>query len=187
MFQKMGPAPSPRFCHTMTAAQNKIYVFGGESANSPKPDEEGIMHILDTSKIKYPSLSATSANSQQMQQGSPKENFSRSPVKMGSQSSIDSDTARHIIPATRQSSIPKEEEQNYSKSSMEEIRAMQQLQQAQNASRSIGSLKKLPENVKEEEEEECQHKDIKEVLVIHHIVKQQEVQEDFLRMTLMQL
>jgi hypothetical protein len=54
MFQKMGPSPSSRFRHTMTAAQNKIIVFGGESANSPKPDEEGIIHILDTCKfLKY--------------------------------------------------------------------------------------------------------------------------------------
>lgn len=48
MFQKMGPAPSSRYRHTMTTAQNKIYVFGGESGNSPKPDEEAIIHILDT-------------------------------------------------------------------------------------------------------------------------------------------
>jgi hypothetical protein len=50
MFQKMGPAPSTRYRHTMTTVQNKIFVFGGESGISPKPDEEGIIHILDTCK-----------------------------------------------------------------------------------------------------------------------------------------
>ncbi|CAG8783663.1 14864_t:CDS:2, partial [Racocetra fulgida] len=55
MFQKMGPSPSPRYLHTMSAENEKIFVFGGESNQSSKPDEDGVIHILDTSRIKYPS------------------------------------------------------------------------------------------------------------------------------------
>ncbi|CAG8461243.1 14775_t:CDS:10 [Cetraspora pellucida] len=55
MFQKMGPSPSPRHLHTMSAENEKVFVFGGESTKSPKPDEDGVIHILDTSRIKYPS------------------------------------------------------------------------------------------------------------------------------------
>ncbi|CAG8551160.1 1529_t:CDS:10 [Cetraspora pellucida] len=49
IFQKMGPTPSPCYGHTMTAADDKIFIFGGESF-----DSKGIIHILDTSKIKFP-------------------------------------------------------------------------------------------------------------------------------------
>ncbi|RIA83176.1 hypothetical protein C1645_834209 [Glomus cerebriforme] len=154
MFQKMGPAPSSRYRHTMTSAQNKIFVFGGESGNSPKPDEEGIIHILDTSKIKYPPLTAPPANPQQIYQGlpsNPKDNSNKSPINLPTpQSSIDSDeTPRFITPSTRQSSIPKEEEQNFnSKSNIDVtpygIRSVPQLQQTQNSPRSLGSLRTPP-------------------------------------------
>ncbi|CAG8720703.1 3983_t:CDS:2, partial [Scutellospora calospora] len=64
MFQKMGPTPNPRFHLTMTASQEKVMVFGGESIQGAKPDEDGLIHILDTSKIKYPPVTQN-ANPQQ--------------------------------------------------------------------------------------------------------------------------
>ncbi|CAG8478565.1 1426_t:CDS:10 [Diversispora eburnea] len=55
MFQKMGPSPSPRYWHTMTSLDKLILIFGGESSmQTTKPDEEGTIHVLDTTKIKYP-------------------------------------------------------------------------------------------------------------------------------------
>ncbi|CAG8798905.1 26487_t:CDS:2, partial [Racocetra persica] len=48
MFQKMGPSPNSRYHLTMTTAKEKIIVFGGESTQGARPDEDGIIHILDT-------------------------------------------------------------------------------------------------------------------------------------------
>ncbi|PKC64038.1 hypothetical protein RhiirA1_537349 [Rhizophagus irregularis] len=52
-FPNLGPSPSPRFGLTMTLSQDKVYIFGGESFHT-RPDEDGTIHILDTSKIKFP-------------------------------------------------------------------------------------------------------------------------------------
>ncbi|KAG2175818.1 hypothetical protein INT44_000296, partial [Umbelopsis vinacea] len=53
MFQNMGPAPSPRYGHTLTAIQEKIFVVGG--LLPPKAEDPNLVHVLDTSRIKYPS------------------------------------------------------------------------------------------------------------------------------------
>lgn len=52
MFQNMGPAPSPRYGHSLTAIKDKIFVFGG--LLSPKAEDSNAVHVLDTSRIKYP-------------------------------------------------------------------------------------------------------------------------------------
>ncbi|CAG8492728.1 17936_t:CDS:2 [Acaulospora morrowiae] len=79
MFQKMGPSPYPRYCHTMTLSQKKIFVFGGDSIQTTKPDGEGTIHILDTTKIKYP----TSAFPGEMpQQRYHKRSLSEPPVSL---------------------------------------------------------------------------------------------------------
>ncbi|RIB15652.1 hypothetical protein C2G38_2191879 [Gigaspora rosea] len=70
MFQKMGPAPNSRFHPTMTTIQERVIVLGGESSQGMRPDEDGLVHILDTSKIKYPSVTQNT-NPQQVQQGHP--------------------------------------------------------------------------------------------------------------------
>ena len=49
MFQNMGPAPSGRSGHAMATAGSRVYVLGGESFSSTKPDDPGIVHVLDTS------------------------------------------------------------------------------------------------------------------------------------------
>lgn len=57
MFQSMGPPPSPRFGHTLTVIQNKIYVFGGESVGTKNEDSSHVF-ILDCCKyIKKKTLS----------------------------------------------------------------------------------------------------------------------------------
>jgi hypothetical protein len=54
-FQNMGPSPSPRSGHSMTAFDSKIIVLAGEPS-SPERDaaELSLVYILDTSKIRYP-------------------------------------------------------------------------------------------------------------------------------------
>ncbi|WWD18388.1 hypothetical protein CI109_102838 [Kwoniella shandongensis] len=56
MFQNMGPAPSARSGHAMVAASGKIFIVGGEAnqALTEARDDPSMIHILDTSKIKYP-------------------------------------------------------------------------------------------------------------------------------------
>ncbi|CEQ40571.1 SPOSA6832_02191 [Sporobolomyces salmonicolor] len=54
MFQNMGPAPSGRSGHAMATWQNKVLVLGGESYTSQRADDPGAVHVLDTTKIKYP-------------------------------------------------------------------------------------------------------------------------------------
>lgn len=55
-FQNMGPSPSPRSGHGMTASGNLIYVLGGEPSSAPRdPGELSLTYVLDTSKIRYPS------------------------------------------------------------------------------------------------------------------------------------
>lgn len=54
-FQNMGPSPSPRSGHGMTAYGNKLIVVGGEPSTTPRdPSELSLAYILDTTKIKYP-------------------------------------------------------------------------------------------------------------------------------------
>ncbi|CAG8446039.1 13609_t:CDS:2 [Funneliformis caledonium] len=122
-----GYFPLPRHDHGSTMVNDIIYIFGGktyekkeqgdlavlggESISSPKPDEEGIIHVLDTSKIKYPSVSQQ-AIPQQIQQGSQrKQNFPQaqklSPKELAP-NLIDNNGSmrlKHIFPTSRQSSI----------------------------------------------------------------------------------
>ncbi|KAL8990405.1 MAG: hypothetical protein Q9177_000935 [Variospora cf. flavescens] len=54
-FQNMGPAPSPRSGHTMTAFGKQIVVAAGEPSSAPRNGEElSMVYILDTAKIRYP-------------------------------------------------------------------------------------------------------------------------------------
>ena len=61
-FQNMGPAPSPRSGHSMTAYGKMIVVLAGEPSSIPRNDGElSLVYVLDTAKIRYP-------NDQQIQQ-----------------------------------------------------------------------------------------------------------------------
>jgi hypothetical protein len=54
-FQNMGPGPSPRSGHSMTAFDvDKIIVMGGESPKVSEHDTINKVFVLDTSKINYP-------------------------------------------------------------------------------------------------------------------------------------
>ena len=55
-FQNMGPSPSPRSGHSMTAHGKQIVVLAGEPSSAPRdPGELSTVYILDTAKIRYPS------------------------------------------------------------------------------------------------------------------------------------
>ncbi|MCJ1390979.1 Negative regulator of mitotic exit [Xylographa bjoerkii] len=61
-FQNMGPSPSPRSGHSMTAYGQQIVVLAGEPSSAPSdPSELSLVYVLDTAKIRYP-------NDQQIQQ-----------------------------------------------------------------------------------------------------------------------
>lgn len=54
-FQNMGPSPSPRSGHSMTAFGQQIVVLAGEPSAAPRdPAELSMAYILDTAKIRYP-------------------------------------------------------------------------------------------------------------------------------------
>lgn len=48
MFQNMGPAPTPRYGHSLTAIKERIYVLGG--LLPPKAEDPSLVHVLDTCK-----------------------------------------------------------------------------------------------------------------------------------------
>ena len=55
LFQNMGPAPSPRSGHSMTAFGRQIIAMAGEPSSSPRePTELSLVYVLDTTKIRYP-------------------------------------------------------------------------------------------------------------------------------------
>lgn len=59
-FQNMGPAPSPRSGHSMTAFGKQVIVMAGEPSSAPRDAAElSMAYILDTSKIRYPNDSQT--------------------------------------------------------------------------------------------------------------------------------
>lgn len=61
-FQNMGPSPSPRSGHSMTAYGKQVIVLAGEPSTATREAADlAIVYILDTSKIRYP-------NDQQIQQ-----------------------------------------------------------------------------------------------------------------------
>jgi chromosome segregation ATPase len=61
-FQNMGPSPSPRSGHSMTAHNKQIVVLAGEPSTATREASDlTIVYLLDTSKIRYP-------NDQQIQQ-----------------------------------------------------------------------------------------------------------------------
>ncbi|KAF4553213.1 Galactose oxidase-like protein 2 [Elsinoe fawcettii] len=60
-FQNMGPSPSPRSGHSMTAVGKTIVVLAGEPSSAPRDAGElSLAYFLDTTKIRYPADSSSS-------------------------------------------------------------------------------------------------------------------------------
>ncbi|RDW77457.1 hypothetical protein BP6252_05510 [Coleophoma cylindrospora] len=54
-FQNMGPSPSPRSGHSMTAFGKQVVVLAGEPSTATREAQDlSIVYLLDTSKIRYP-------------------------------------------------------------------------------------------------------------------------------------
>ncbi|KAK4239167.1 hypothetical protein C8A03DRAFT_43184 [Achaetomium macrosporum] len=61
-FQNMGPSPSPRSGHSMTAVGKTIVVVGGEpSSAATAVNDLALVYCLDTTKIRYPNDSGANA------------------------------------------------------------------------------------------------------------------------------
>ena len=62
-FQNMGPSPSPRSGHSMSAYGKQIIVLAGEPSSAPRdPAELSMVYVLDTAKIRYPNDALPSAS-----------------------------------------------------------------------------------------------------------------------------
>lgn len=69
-FQNMGPSPSPRSGHSMTAFGKYIVITGGEPSSAPRDAAElSLAYYLDTSKIRYPNDSQSQTPAEQRIQG----------------------------------------------------------------------------------------------------------------------
>lgn len=65
-FQNMGPSPSPRSGHRMTAYGKQIIVLAGEPSSATREAQDlSTAYVLDTSKIRYPNDQQASQQSQQ--------------------------------------------------------------------------------------------------------------------------
>jgi hypothetical protein len=68
-FQNMGPTPSARSGHSMTAVGKSVIVVGGEpSSATTQVNDLSIVYVLDTTKIRYPNDAQIQSNTQKMQQ-----------------------------------------------------------------------------------------------------------------------
>ncbi|KAI1436396.1 hypothetical protein GGR50DRAFT_231951 [Xylaria sp. CBS 124048] len=67
-FQNMGPTPSPRSGHSMTAVGKSIVVVGGEpSSTTHQVNDLSLVYVLDTTKIRYPNDAQIQSNTQRIQ------------------------------------------------------------------------------------------------------------------------
>ncbi|KAI1278931.1 hypothetical protein F5Y07DRAFT_58139 [Xylaria sp. FL0933] len=68
-FQNMGPTPSPRSGHSMTAVGKSIVVVGGEpSSATNQVNDLSLVYVLDTTKIRYPNDAQIQSSTQKSQQ-----------------------------------------------------------------------------------------------------------------------
>jgi chromosome segregation ATPase len=106
-FQNMGPSPSPRSGHSMTAFGKHIVVTGGEPSSAPRDAAElSLAYYLDTSKIRYPNDSQSQMPADQRIQGHRRPSGDRSGIpqsRASPQAQADFDGPRR---PGRDSSIP---------------------------------------------------------------------------------
>lgn len=82
-FQNMGPSPSPRSGHSMTAYGKHIVVVGGEPSSAPRDAGElSRAYYLDTSKIRYPADSQSQTPVEQRVQGHRRPSGERTGIPM---------------------------------------------------------------------------------------------------------
>ena len=98
MFANMGPSPSGRSGHALTAYQNKVVVLGGESFTGTRPDDPSLVHVLDTAKIKYPPEGGSKAPTSSVGQTGRKSNI---PGPSDAATRSMSPTERSVSPSQR--------------------------------------------------------------------------------------
>src|SRR5947208_14491830 len=68
----MGPSPSPRSGHSMTAYGKQIIVLAGEPSSAPRdPAELSMVYVLNSGKIRYPNDQQPSSQTRWEQGGAP--------------------------------------------------------------------------------------------------------------------
>lgn len=104
-FQNMGPSPSPRSGHSMTTVGKSIVTLGGEpSSAATAVSDLGVLYVLDTTKIRYPTDAQAAQQGGQRLQTRPSVEAARSgPVRDGSNGPPDQ---RKLIGATANVSNP---------------------------------------------------------------------------------
>ncbi|KAJ4298732.1 Negative regulator of mitotic exit [Collariella sp. IMI 366227] len=91
-FQNMGPSPSPRSGHSMTAVAKTVVVVGGEpSSAATAVNDLALVYCLDTTKIRYPNDSGAGAPKNRRPSDVAAQNSARStPSREGSNGPSDS-------------------------------------------------------------------------------------------------
>ncbi|KAL2129625.1 hypothetical protein VTI74DRAFT_7525 [Chaetomium olivicolor] len=91
-FQNMGPSPSPRSGHSMTAVGKTIVVVGGEPSSAlTAVNDLALAYCLDTTKIRYPNDSGANAPRNRRPSDVTAQNSARStPSREGSNGPSDS-------------------------------------------------------------------------------------------------
>ncbi|KAI0347828.1 galactose oxidase [Trametopsis cervina] len=59
MFRNMGPTLSPRSGHIMASMGSQVYVLGGMGEKLTKTENDHLLHVLDTERIRYPSANVS--------------------------------------------------------------------------------------------------------------------------------
>ncbi|KAK9330115.1 hypothetical protein V1520DRAFT_341341 [Lipomyces starkeyi] len=81
-FQNMGPAPSARSGHTMSAFGSKIFTLGGKPAPG-SPEDYSMAFVLDTARIRYPAEETVEKEATEIDNAKPatmpRENGKRTP------------------------------------------------------------------------------------------------------------
>ena len=105
-FQNMGPSPSARSGHSMTAHGKQIIVIAGEPSSAPRdPAELSMVFVLDTAKIRYPNdHPAHSQTSKADQQGGPIRHMSGNEPRNAIASRSVSREGQHAPPVSKNGS-----------------------------------------------------------------------------------
>ena len=123
-FQNMGPSPSARSGHSMTAFGRQIIVLAGEPSSSPRDTLElSMVYILDTAKIRYP-------NDNPQQQGA---------VQPSSPTRRPSTEARPGIPSVSSRSMSREGQRGSSADIVRNVNSSRDIQPGAAVSRGIDS------------------------------------------------
>jgi Galactose oxidase, central domain len=106
-FQNMGPSPSPRSGHSMTAYGKQIVVLAGEPSTATREAQDlAIVYLLDTSKIRYPNDQQTQGAAADRVAGARRPSTSDNKNGMGATRSLSSRDGSTIVDPKRLNGPP---------------------------------------------------------------------------------